>query len=302
MRKGISISLLGILFLTSCNSSSSEKTTKLNVFLQIHTKDPEAVKQKCGKGTGNFSDLGPGPKVLEDTDGTPVIFTNKDGKTLQTSYIDNADFGKEGTDRSIPSYASEGAGDSDTCIYWVEFAMGPIKDVNDDDLRIPFTEPIASNEFYVQIGKRSPIMVKGDMLELQPRLAGYEDYPDAYYLPIFLSPADDNGGFEIPRKIGTEEKWYPDEYSEFTSGIATKWNNAVANTDLGRAVGLQIIVRDGCQTSLYVQANVFDSTGAVIGYTNATTGKIPEFGKANLSLSIPYSQGKTVELTDINCR
>jgi len=200
--------LFGSLFLTSCNSSSSEETannlkedTKLNVLLKIHAKDPEAVKKGCPKGSGNFSDLGSGPEVLDQSDGTPVKIMSKDSKTLQASHIRSASFGKQGTNRQIRLYEPEGPGDSDTCIYDVEFGVGPATDQNNKDFRIPFTAPIASYEFYVQIGKRSPILVKGAMLKMQPRLAGYEDYPDWWDLDIFLSLEDDNGGFEIPPTI-----------------------------------------------------------------------------------------------------
>lgn len=187
--------------MTSCGASSPEATTKLNVFLKIHAYDPEAVNKKCVKGTGNFSDLGGGQEVLEVDDGTPVTISDMDGKVLQSFNINSTSFGKRGTDRWIPTYVSEGPGDSDTCIYEVSFGEGAARDNGERELRIPFTEPFSSNEFVLKIGQREPIMVKSDQFKLQPRIEGYEDYPDWWELNVFLSATESNGGFDIPPTI-----------------------------------------------------------------------------------------------------
>ncbi len=192
--------LLAIL-VTSCGASSPETTTKLNVLLKIHAYDPAAVKKNCIKGTGNFTDLGGGPEVFQVDDGTPVTISDKDGNVLQSFHINGSWFGKQGTDRWIPTYSSEGPGDSDTCIFDVEFGDNGARDNNERDLRIAFSEPFSSNKFILKIGKREPISLTSDQFILQPRLEGYEDYPDWWYLDVFLSPSDNNGGFDIPPTI-----------------------------------------------------------------------------------------------------
>ena len=203
------ILLLGFPMLVSCGSpgtdaiedSIPEAKNRLNVFLKIHSYDPEAVKKKCNKGTGNFADLGGGPEVSDMTDGTPVTILDRDGRVLQSFNVNGASWGKQGTTDWIPTYSSDGPGDSDSCIYDVEFGEGGDRTNSERDLRIPFSEPFSSNQFVVKIGKRAAFTVTSDQFILQPRLEGYEEYPDWWELNIFLSPSDNNGGVEISPTI-----------------------------------------------------------------------------------------------------
>jgi hypothetical protein len=130
-----------------------------------------------------------------------VTILNNNGKVLQSFYVNGSSWGKLGTNNWIPTYSSEGPGDSDTCIYDVEFGPGGDRDNRERDLSILFFEPFSSNKFVLKIGKREPITVTSDQFKLQPRLKGYEDYPDWWDLDIFLSPEDDNGGVEISPTI-----------------------------------------------------------------------------------------------------
>ncbi len=203
------ILLLGFPMLVSCGSpgtdaigeATPEVKNRLNVLLYIHSYDPEAVKKKCNRGTGNFADLGSGPEISDMSDGTPVTILDSDGNVLQSFNVIGSAWGKQGTNAWIPTYSSDGPGDSDSCIYDVEFGEGGDRTNSERDLKIPFSEPFSSNEFVVKIGKREPFTVTSDQFKLQPRLEGYEEYPDWWELNVFLSPTDDNGGVEISPTI-----------------------------------------------------------------------------------------------------
>lgn len=65
--------------------------------------------------------------------------------------------------------------------------------------------------------------------------------------------------------------------------------------------GILVIPRYGCPTNLYVEAQLYDRTGAIIGFTNATSGSLYPRQRARLVLDSLDHGVAGANLTRIDC-
>jgi hypothetical protein len=99
--------------------------------------------------------------------------------------------------------------------------------------------------------------------------------------------------------------WFPEGFREiYSSGIAVK-KSETRKLSCYSCSGIvyEVISRDGCPSSLYVEANFLDSSGAIFDYSNDVVRSLSPLQIAYIEL-VTYSSsgGGTVEITDVNCR
>jgi hypothetical protein len=113
-------------------------------------------------------------------------------------------------------------------------------------------------------------------------------------------------GVDPPGRQEPTEHWYPSGYSPWPDdpSVAYRWlDSDELDCEFGlRCTGLMVTSRDGCPTSLYVEAQVLNSSGVVVGGTNdsAFAGLEPR-EQARLVLSILEEDGRSTRLSDVSC-
>lgn len=93
----------------------------------------------------------------------------------------------------------------------------------------------------------------------------------------------------------------PDGFKDGGDGVAFAFvENQVC--DYGRCVQVELYAYQACPNSVYVEGNVLDDGGRVIGYTNDRIGslKAKRYGLATLNFT--DKAGVKVQLTEITCR
>jgi hypothetical protein len=108
------------------------------------------------------------------------------------------------------------------------------------------------------------------------------------------------------QSLAASKPWYPKGYSEFSDGIAWRWVNNPSFSDPTCLDGssacwqVNVVVRDGCPTSLYVEATTY-SAGSAVGFTNGTTGALNAGDTALVELVDATGTADSARLTTIDC-
>jgi hypothetical protein len=89
-------------------------------------------------------------------------------------------------------------------------------------------------------------------------------------------------------------------YTEYSDGIAYKWDNSVCDSSYFGCWGMRVVTRDGCD-SLYVELQVQDSAGNAVDYTNATASHLTPGQVALLDFTDTSDSGDTARIAEINC-
>ena len=94
-------------------------------------------------------------------------------------------------------------------------------------------------------------------------------------------------------------------YTSYASGVCFRWlEKGDPRRDCGYSSGtcsvMEVSPEYGCNT-LYVEVNIKDSSGAVIGYTNDVAKGIPAEGTALMQFTSFEKRANTVVPTAINC-
>lgn len=95
-------------------------------------------------------------------------------------------------------------------------------------------------------------------------------------------------------------QWYPDGFQYFSDDVAIK-NVKGRGCDYGSCWNYDIVTRTAC-SSLYVELNVYDSSGAVIDWTNDTARNVSAGEIVKIQLNTYEDEADTGRITEINCR
>jgi hypothetical protein len=98
--------------------------------------------------------------------------------------------------------------------------------------------------------------------------------------------------------------WIPTGFSATTDPtVAYRWlAKDQFSCSLDSCWGMEVVPRDGCPASLYVEVSVSDSSGAAVGYSNDTAGAVQPGQHAKLVFENTEATGKTARLTNVTCR
>lgn len=90
----------------------------------------------------------------------------------------------------------------------------------------------------------------------------------------------------------------PDE-----DAIVFRWlDDSEFSCDIGdQCWGMEVIARDGCASSLYVELNIEDASGTAVGYTNDTVGSLKPDQKARLVFDNLEATGRKASIGDVSC-
>ena len=93
----------------------------------------------------------------------------------------------------------------------------------------------------------------------------------------------------------------PDGYVDFGIGIAGKYVDRDCSVSLYGCQWMEIYAYDDCSSMVYVEANVLDANGTVLGITNGTLGTLRSGQKGLIEFINLYDGGERLELTDASC-
>lgn len=109
-----------------------------------------------------------------------------------------------------------------------------------------------------------------------------------------------------PVSVPTPEREYPllPGYSDAGNGLEWRFGDKAAYGGCEYYRGCSIVVLQAfkdCASGVYVEGNVLDSSGAVVGMTNGTVAALREGQEAHVRLGVTEQDGVKVQLTKISC-
>lgn len=84
-------------------------------------------------------------------------------------------------------------------------------------------------------------------------------------------------------------------------GLGGRWTDQPCSLSMGGCNHMEVYSPNGCPNSLYVELNVLDSAGRVIGYTNDAVGSVGAAQKALLEFSYFEDGASKVEVSEVSC-
>lgn len=92
----------------------------------------------------------------------------------------------------------------------------------------------------------------------------------------------------------------PDGYTDQGNGIATKWDNANCSDSIISCTMLDIYATQSC-SFVYIEANLLDSSGSIVGMTNGTASDMSAGDTAKIKLEYSEADAANVRLTKVQC-
>lgn len=96
-----------------------------------------------------------------------------------------------------------------------------------------------------------------------------------------------------------DTSWVPNGYRVAADGVALK--SISGECTHWDCVAYDVVTRDGCPNGLYVEANVLDSGGRVIGFTNDSVGQLRAGDRAKVILDVIEEDGEGIRVTEVSC-
>lgn len=117
--------------------------------------------------------------------------------------------------------------------------------------------------------------------------------------------AGDGGGAPAASRAPAAP-WWPSDYNAYPSdpSVAWRWmepNEFNCTYSDGSCWGMEVIARDGCSSSLYVELTILDSSGAAIDYTNDVAGSVTPGQHAKLEFDTFDEDADKARLAEISC-
>ncbi|MGI8392479.1 hypothetical protein [Leucobacter sp. W1038] len=115
------------------------------------------------------------------------------------------------------------------------------------------------------------------------------------------SVTDEGPAASQPDTSGSDrDSGIPPGFEDTGAGVAIRF---VADPvcELGRCSQIEAIALRDCRNALYVEANVLNAAGTIVGYTNDLLGSVRKGEKAVLTLNAFSDTGTRIELTDVSC-
>lgn len=101
-----------------------------------------------------------------------------------------------------------------------------------------------------------------------------------------------------PAAESATTSWIPKGYWICAEDIACNWGKSGADGFLGY-VTLLVVSRDGLSHG-YIEANVLDKHGAVVGMTNGVIGRLTPGQVAKVKLYVTEDDGATIDITKVD--
>jgi len=101
------------------------------------------------------------------------------------------------------------------------------------------------------------------------------------------------------RSLYANLPWYPDGYELHDSNIAYKFNKS-RGCDYLACFNLDVVTKISC-SSLYVEMNVLDGSGSIIGFTNDSARNVSAGQVVKLRLDIVEDNASTGQITEMSC-
>lgn len=93
----------------------------------------------------------------------------------------------------------------------------------------------------------------------------------------------------------------PAGYNDLGVGIAAKFVERDCSVSLYGCQWLELYAYEDCQSLVYIEANLMDPSGVVLGLTNGTLGSLKTGQKGLIELISLYEDATSIELTDATC-
>lgn len=117
-----------------------------------------------------------------------------------------------------------------------------------------------------------------------------------------ISRASD-AGCDITRpKLQPAKNWYPKGYNVRPDGeLAFKFVRSNPDCYSCSAAAVNVVSKNGCPGGIYAEANVLDSAGTVIDWTNDSVPSLAPGQKARLNFTTYQDNADTIQIVDMTC-
>lgn len=99
-------------------------------------------------------------------------------------------------------------------------------------------------------------------------------------------------------RLADSVPWYPEDFYEFDSNIAYKYNND--RCDYFACSTVTLISKASC-SNLYAEMTLSDSSGANVGFTNDSASSVQPFQEVKLRFDVTEDRAETGRLVEVNC-
>lgn len=108
-------------------------------------------------------------------------------------------------------------------------------------------------------------------------------------------PTDSSVGYSLQPDLEV-----PAGYEDTNTGVAIRW---IDNPDCGYSTCAQLeaFALRACPNSLFIEANVLDTGGRIVGYTNDLASSVRAGETAIMTMRTFEDAGSVIDLTDISC-
>ena len=101
---------------------------------------------------------------------------------------------------------------------------------------------------------------------------------------------------------GNTPTWQPPSgFTAYSSSIAYKWIGGGSDCLGVRCWSIDVVTRDGCPTSLYVEASIENSSGTQVDYSNDVATALRADQRARLQFETFETSGSKISLTQFTC-
>jgi hypothetical protein len=98
----------------------------------------------------------------------------------------------------------------------------------------------------------------------------------------------------------------PAGFTDAGVGVALRWLDPAADdwrdcTFSGYCYWLEVYAYEDCPSSVYVEANLLNAEGRVVGWTNDSLGVLSNGQYGYIELRDSTDDGEQIEITDVTC-
>ena len=102
----------------------------------------------------------------------------------------------------------------------------------------------------------------------------------------------DSGSSELP--------WYPVGFEAWDASVAWRWLDSTTCAEAATCWGMDVLARDGCPRSLYVELATADKAGAAMGTASNSADRVQPGDRVRLVFDNVHD-AYTAQLTAISC-
>jgi hypothetical protein len=115
------------------------------------------------------------------------------------------------------------------------------------------------------------------------------------------SSSSSSTSFEQDQPSAVAAPEIPSGYTDGGEGLAWKWGSGDCSDSISGCNPVDVFAYEDCSSGVYLEANILDRSGAVIGYTNDSLGSLAKGQRGKMKLKIYEDGADKVQITSSKC-